>query len=151
MGLLVVFYAREVLARLCLLLGFFLGAEVLVGVFFLWKLGVFPFWFWVVGVFEGTSLRSALVCITVYKCAVLVLVFRYLGVSWVIVSLSCVSLLGIFLLGGFALRKGRLVCLFILISVAWLVLSRLSLGTAVWFYLVYCLMALSLVWGFDTR
>lgn len=109
----------ELLFSLCFLFWVGVGGVFFFLVFFLGKIGVFPFWFWVFRVFSGFPLKLSVVLISFYKLSVLVF-FIY---EFSLIPFGAIGLLNF--LGGLIVFFYEteflvLICFFSIFSSGWL-------------------------------
>ena len=130
---------------LCLLVGFLLNSSVLVEVFCLGKLGLFPFWFWVFRMFDGVEYRLMMAVISIYKIIPIGLRFSFLPPSWVSILILLNSVIFIRLLRRIN-NVSQLLSILVIFSTGWLI-ARFWAGVEilVLFFGLYATMLLGLL------
>lgn len=105
---LVLFIIVEVSLSLSLLGAFFLERKILILLFCVGKLGVFPLWFWVFRLFQGVDFRSMFSIMTIYKIIPLIVVCLLVR-NRIVASLVCFNRLVIlYLFSGVVLLRNSL-------------------------------------------
>lgn len=105
---LVLFIIVEVSLSLSLLGAFFLERKILILLFCVGKLGVFPLWFWVFRLFQGVDFRSMFSIMTIYKIIPLIVVCLLVR-NRIVASLVCFNRLAIlYLFSGVVLLRNSL-------------------------------------------
>jgi hypothetical protein len=139
---LVLFIIVETSLSLSLLGAFFLERKVLILLFCVGKLGVFPLWFWVFRLFQGVDFRSMFSIMTIYKIIPLIVVCLLVR-NRTVAGLVCFNRLVIlYLFSGAVLLRNSLGVL-VVFSTGWLLTAGVSRRFSVILFFGFYLFILS--------
>jgi len=130
-----VFFVNEFLFSLLLLVGFFFQIKLLLLIFLLGKIGIFPFWYWVIRLFENPD-KSLIIIISVYKIVVLLFFLNEIrGLPLLFIVFNRIRT---FVLLRSYNNLFKFICFSSLSRIRFLIVSSLEGEIIIWYFVIYC-------------